>query len=80
MRCGRNSIVPRGIRRQKILVASMDSSSYGLETLPVPGMPRGPAHEEEGLGEPLDHESNAFAWETVELNVPGSEGYRPGRP
>jgi hypothetical protein len=32
------------------------------------------------LGEPFDHENNAFAWETVELNVPGSEGYRPERP
>jgi hypothetical protein len=32
------------------------------------------------MGEPSDHENNAFAWETVELNVPGSKGYRPGRP
>jgi hypothetical protein len=32
------------------------------------------------MGEQSDHEKNAFTLETVELNVPGSKGYRPGRP
>jgi hypothetical protein len=72
-------LFPEELADRQALWLRWSRPAMGLKPSPYQACQGALRMKRKALGEPSDSK-NVFAWETVEINVPGSETYRPGRP
>jgi hypothetical protein len=72
-------LFPEELEDRKALWLRWTWPAMGLKPSPYQACQGALRMKRKALGEPSD-ETNVFAWDRVEVNVPGSATYRPGRP
>jgi hypothetical protein len=72
-------LFPEELEDRKALWLRWTRPAMGLKPSPYQSCQGALRMKRKALGEPSD-ETNVFAWDRVEINVPGSATYRPGRP